>query len=214
MKINIDGINNTDFECIIFDLGGVLLNINFEETIKAFDQLQIEGLDANKVLTDNHQLFLDLELGLITPEEFIDKFHQAYPQASNINSELIWSAWNALLLSFDQGAIATIKALNKNYKVYLLSNTNLPHRIRFREIFKQQFGENFDELFVECFYSDEIHLRKPNQNIYDDTIRSINISPDKILFIDDSSDNVRAAKACGWNAIQLNKGISVSQLFK
>ena len=110
--------------------------------------------------------------------------------------------------------VELLRELGKRCPVYLLSNTNLPHRIRFRESFRERFGGSFDELFVRCFYSDELHLRKPDPEIYRSVARQIGTPPGKLLFIDDNAANVSAARGEGWQACHLTGGITVTDLFE
>ena len=213
MKINIPYINKQEIECIIFDLGGVILDINFDKTIEAFNNLQIEGLRAEDIFVNNQTLFLNLELGTINPSDFITCFQEIYPAAKKVPTRSIWKAWNALLLSYRKEKIDLLKKLSKHYKLYLLSNTNLPHRMRFKEMYEDQFGENFEDLFIRCFYSDEMHLRKPNLEIYQEVSLAIGIEKSKILFIDDSKTNIDVAKEYGWHIYHLTNNESIVDLF-
>ena len=117
-------------------------------------------------------------------------------------------------MPFDAQRVELLRELGKRCPVYLLSNTNLPHRIRFRELFRERFGGSFDELFVRCFYSDELHLRKPDPEIYRSVARQIGTPPGKLLFIDDNAANVSAARGEGWQACHLTGGITVTDLFE
>ena len=88
--------------------------------------------------------------------------HESVEAVAAIPVEQLLEAGNAMLMPFDVQRVELLRELGKRCPVYLLSNTNLPHRIRFRESFRERFGGSFDELFVRCFYSDELHLRKPD----------------------------------------------------
>ena len=197
MNILIPTVSPESVEALVFDLGGVLLDVQLQRTLRAFEALDIRGLGAAEVINGNRACFRDLELGLITQEEF---------------AEL--EAWNAMLMPFDVQRVELLRELGKRCPVYLLSNTNLPHRIRFRESFRERFGGSFDELFVRCFYSDELHLRKPDPEIYRSVARQIGTPPGKLLFIDDNAANVSAARGEGWQACHLTGGITVTDLFE
>lgn len=214
MNINIPTVDTEQIECVIFDLGGVILDIDIEQTIRAFYKLEIDNLKAETVFKDNQALFLELELGLVTPEEFIKRFNETYPGSQSVSEEAVWDAWNAILLTYEPERMELLKELNQHYKVYLLSNTNLPHRICFKEKYNKQFGGNFEDLFLQCFYSDEMHLRKPDKEIYRQVEKAIKQDGSKILFIDDSPINIEAADAHGWTAYLLTKEESILDLFK
>lgn len=214
MKINIPQINPKNIKSIIFDLGGVILDIDINKTIAAFDQLNIKGVSTKDILTDNQPLFHQLEIGIISPQEFINALRQTHRGVENVSENQIWEAWNALLLTFKKERIDLLKNLRESYNIYLLSNTNLPHRTHFKELYKNQFGDDFEHLFTRCFYSDEMHLRKPNTEIYLQVAKAIGSNSDDILFIDDLQVNIDEAKACGWNAYCLKNNESIIDLFK
>lgn len=198
---------------IIFDFGGVIMDININKTIAAFVELNIEGLNAEDIISSHKKFLHDLEVGTLTPDEFINVIHCEYPKAKNISDEKIWDAWNALLQPYDKNRVEMLKKLKSNYNLYLLSNTNLPHRIRFKKIYEEQFNENLEDLFIHCFYSDEMHLRKPNSEIYKQVVEESKIEPTKTLFIDDNEANVVAAQMFGLHAYHLTNGERITDLF-
>lgn len=107
-----------------------------------------------------------------------------------------------------------VDELRGNYRTYLLSNTNFPHRVKFKEIYREQFNENFEDLFIQCFYSDEMHLRKPDQEIYREVVKQTRINPEKTLFIDDNEANIAGAKEFGLQAYHLTNGEKITDLFR
>lgn len=165
MNILIPTVSPESVEALVFDLGGVLLDVQLQRTLRAFEALDIRGLGAAEVIDGNRACFRDLELGLISQEEFAEAVRRTFPAVAAIPDEQLLEAWNAMLMPFDAQRVELLRELGKRCPVYLLSNTNLPHRIRFRESFRERFGGSFDELFVRCFYSDELHLRKPDPEI-------------------------------------------------
>lgn len=213
MKLNIPDFPVNNIENIIFDLGGVVLDVNIMRTLVAFNNLNIEGLNSDDIISGHKKFLLDLELGLITPSQFIDIIHTEYPKAKDVNEKEIWDAWNALLMPYDKDRIHMLEQVSQKYRTYLLSNTNFPHRVKFKEMYRKQFGENFDDLFIQCFYSDEMHLRKPNQDIYQQVMDTIRLDPQKTLFIDDNEANITAARAFGLHAYHLAAGERITDLF-
>lgn len=214
MNILIPTVSPESVEALVFDLGGVLLDVQLQRTLRAFEALDIRGLGAAEVIDGNRACFRDLELGLISQEEFAEAVRRTFPAVAAIPDEQLLEAWNAMLMPFDAQRVELLRELGKRCPVYLLSNTNLPHRIRFRESFRERFGGSFDELFVRCFYSDELHLRKPDPEIYRSVARQIGTPPGKLLFIDDNAANVSAARGEGWQACHLTGGITVTDLFR
>lgn len=214
MKILIPNVSPESVEALVFDLGGVLLDVQMQRTLRAFEALGVCGVGAAEVIDGNRACFRDLELGLITQEEFAEAVRQTFPAVTGISDERLLEVWNAMLMPFDERRVELLRELGAHYPIYLLSNTNLPHRIRFRELFRERFGGCFDDLFVRCFYSDELHLRKPDPEIYRSVARQIGTPPGKLLFIDDNEANVCAARSEGWQACHLAGGTLVTKLFE
>lgn len=211
--MKIEDINSRKVRHIIFDLGGVVLDIDFMKTIEAINKMNIDGVDAERLLSDNNSLFLKLELGLIEPPQLIEKLIETYPALQQVSPEAIWDAWNELLQPFESDRIKLLKDLSKTYEIHLLSNTNLPHRICFGKRYQDQFGGKFEDLFTRCFYSDEMHLRKPDAEIYQQVEKNIRSAGSEILFIDDLQANIEAAKRSGWQAHLLTNGQKIADLF-
>lgn len=214
MKISIPAVLPESVEALVFDLGGVVLDIDIERSLAALSRLSAVTIDVQDIVAGKASVFCDLELGLLDWAGFIRAFRSEYPAAGAVSDASIRDAWNAMLLPFDERRVALIRELGRYCPVYLLSNTNLPHRVYFRELFGKQFGGRFDDLFVRCFYSDELHLRKPDPEIYRHVAREIGLSAGKLLFIDDNQANVSAARSQGWQAYYLSCGERITDLFE
>jgi len=187
---------------IIFDLGGVILNIDFKQTELAFAKLGVGNFNQYYTLQSLSPLFEKLEAGLITPEIFYNEF-RTVAKASLTNEE-IRDAWNALLINFPSEWINRLEEIRKKYKIYLLSNTNKIHYDAFIKMFDEQIGKgDFNKYFIKPYYSHEINLRKPSKECFEFVLRSENLNPKETLFIDDSEANVEAAKMVGLNTIHL-----------
>lgn len=198
---------------VIFDFGGVIMDVDVNKTVKSFEELNIDGLAYNDIIAENGSFFRALELGLITPAEFIDEFHVNFPASKNVSDEDIWKAWNNMLQPYNKERIELIKTIRKRYTTCIFSNTNYPHRKTYKAMFREQFGYDFEDLFDKYFYSDELHLRKPDPKAYERITKELAIAPRKILFIDDNQANIEQAKANGWQAHLLKKGETISDIF-
>lgn len=193
---------------IIFDLGGVILDIDFTLTIQAFEHLQIKSSDFFSV---NQPHFLtQLETGEISPEEFYDAVRDF--SKKNISNNKIRDAWNALLLTTPKERIDAIKRLKNNFQIYLLSNTNQIHQDYFTEYYRKNHQVLFEELFHKDYYSHQMGLRKPNLQIFDTVIKNHNLFPGETLFIDDSLANIEGAHNAGLKTWHLTPGESITTL--
>lgn len=196
---------------IIFDLGGVLLNIDPKKTIEAFGVLGTEQLIGDKGLSYDHDIFYQMEQGQVTPDEFRDGVRQLL--AANISSEKIDAAWTAMLLDFPGIRVELLRSLRKEYKIYLFSNTNAIHVEKYHSNFRNQHGFEVSTLFEKDFYSNEIGFRKPTPESFQEIIRLSGINPSESLFIDDSRQNVEAAIATGLHGFWLQPGQKIEELF-
>lgn len=197
---------------IIFDLGGVLLNIDPMKTIEAFGELGMEQLVGDKGLSYDHEIFYLMEQGKISPDEFRQGVLGLLPQ--RVSFQQIDDAWTAMLLDFPAIRVELLKNLRKDFGIYLFSNTNAIHVEKFHSNFRNQHGFEVSALFEKDFYSNEIGYRKPSPESFQEIIRLSGINPEESLFIDDSLPNVESAIDCGLKGYWLEPGQKVEEIFK
>lgn len=196
---------------IIFDLGGVFLNIDFALTNKAFIDLGV--LQFNEMFTQHfsNPLFELLETGKISEEEFYEAFRQE--SKMHLTNEQIKFAWNALLLDFPPERIDWLEKIGKKYRIFLFSNTNQIHYNQFIADFTKQYpGKIFDSFFQKAYYSQHLGLRKPYPESFQAIIDEQGLLPEETLFIDDTIKNVEAAKKLGLQTIHLKHPLTVVDL--
>ena len=114
------------------------------------------------------------------------------------------NAWNAILLDFPTHRLTFLKELakSKQYRLFLLSNTNDMHISWIQENWGSTLYLEFKNCFEEFYLSHEIHFRKPNADIYEFVLQENNLIADETFFIDDTEENTRAAEKLGiktWN---------------
>lgn len=177
---------------IIFDLGGVVLNLDQGKTLRAFKRL---GLDLDEV---NHEdpVFLDFEMGKIDDAYFLQTLFTLLK--GNASKEQIIAAWNAMLLELPKPRVDYILGLKKNYRLFLLSNTNSLH---IEAIYAEHGQEVFREMFERLFLSYEMGTRKPMVNIYQQVLKEANLIASETVFIDDSKLNIKGAQQAGLHTI-------------
>ena len=203
----LNGIRN-----IIFDLGGVLLNIDPKKTIEAFGRLGMKQLVGDKGLSYDHDIFYMMEQGQITSDEFRYGVIELLPQ--KVSFQEIDNAWTAMLLDFPSVRVELIKNLRKDFKIYLFSNTNAIHVEKFHSFLRNQHRFEVSSLFERDFYSNEIGYRKPSPESYQEIIKLSGINPEESLFIDDSFPNVESAIASGLKGFWLEPGLKVEGIFQ
>jgi putative hydrolase of the HAD superfamily len=198
-------------ENIIFDLGGVLLDIDHNLTRAAFERLGVTNFDEMYSQANANHLFQQLETGDISDEEFYKQFNRLTGLNRPVSE--METAWNAMLLSFRENSLEYLNTLRNHYKIFLLSNTNLIHLKSFHKIYNQKKREkSFDAYFDRAFYSCNIGLRKPDTNCFQWVLNELTIEPEKTLFIDDSAHNIEGAKKTGLQTILLKQGEKIEDL--
>lgn len=198
---------------IIFDLGGVLFDINYQNIIDAFRNLGISNFDALYTQLKQDHLFDQLETGSISADEFRNRIRAIAER--NIEDIEIDKAWNAILIGFPQKNVDLLLHLKNHYRLFLLSNTNEIHEAAFRAMISKQYNRYiFDELFERVYLSHHIHMRKPDTEIFLKVVRENNLAPVQTLFIDDSPQHVEGAKTAGLQSIWLKNGEWVGDYFK
>jgi len=198
-------------EAIIFDLGGVILNIDYNLTRRAFEKYGVHNFNEMYSQAAADELFDDLETGKISEPEFYKTFNSR--TGIGLSEDQIEHAWNAMLLDFRENSLDFIGALKSKYKLFLLSNTNHIHKTAFHSIYHQQKrAKPFDDFFDKAYYSCDMGLRKPNANIYEFVLQENRLKADSTIFIDDSAQNIQAAKALGIQTILLEPGRFIEDL--
>ena len=195
---------------IIFDLGGVLLDIDFKLSEKAFADLGVTNFSDFFNQFHSNDLFRRLETGM-DDNLFYDDLRTA--TGLSLSDDQIRDAWNALLLDFRPESIAVLPQLRKRYKLYLLSNTNEIHLQEFQRRYEVwRPGQVFDELFDVAYYSHRIGHRKPNASAFEYVLQKHELTPAETVFIDDSINNIEAAQQLGLQTIHLQPGMKVEEL--
>jgi FMN phosphatase YigB (HAD superfamily) len=196
---------------IIFDLGGIFINLDFQKTTQAFQQLGIQNFQQFFSQNHSNDLFIALETGKITPNEFFESLRKT--TGINADNQTITDAWNAMLLNFPPERIEWLNKINKQYPVYLFSNTNIIHYNCFMQLFQRDIGmQNFNEQFLKAYYSHEMGMRKPDADGFEYILQQNNLKPEETLFIDDTVANINTAKALGFQTIHLTAPQTVLDL--
>jgi HAD superfamily hydrolase (TIGR01509 family) len=182
---------------IIFDLGGVLLNLDFSKTTNAFTSLGVKDFENYFGQYHANPLFKKLETGDVEENFYEELRKQASITADN---HAINEAWNAMLLDFPADRIDRLKHLGEKYRLFLFSNTNAIHHAAFHSNFQLKFGFDFDELFEKAYYSHLIGYRKPDPEAFEFVISDSALQKETTLFLDDTLPNVKAAELVGLKA--------------
>jgi putative hydrolase of the HAD superfamily len=187
---------------IIFDLGGIFLNLNYQLTAQSFRRLGVNNFD--ELFTQHHAnpLFEQLETGRISNESFFQAIREM--TALPLTDEQITLAWNAMLLDLPRERIHWLQNVAQQYEVYLFSNTNAIHYDCFLSICRRDLGElDFNALFRFAGYSHQLGFRKPAAASFRQLIGDWHLDAAHTLFVDDTPGNIHGALEAGLHTIFL-----------
>lgn len=187
---------------IIFDLGNVFIDIDFEKTKQMFESYGIK--DYAKMFGQHHisPLFQDFETGKISAQTFLDGFRETFQ--TDLSNEQITEAWNAMLGHFSPKKIEWLDEVNKQYRTYLFSNTNILHQLQFEPQFIEEIGRPLQDYFLHSYYSHDLGLRKPTVESFEKILKEQNLDKNETLFVDDTIGNIEGAKKAGLSTFFLD----------
>ena len=197
---------------IIFDLGAVILNIDFNACEREFRKLGIKDFAEIYSRAKQVNLFDKLEEGRISPEEFRNGIRSIVEIP--LSEDEIDFAWNSMLLDFPSERIRFLENIKDKYRIFLLSNTNKIHYDKYCSDFRKQYEYEFSELFEKEYYSFKVGFRKPSKEIFQLALNENNLEPSETLFIDDTQMHIDAAKLLGINTIRLNDGEEIYKIIE
>lgn len=198
---------------IIFDLGGVILNLDYDRTIKAFEKLGAREINTIYNEAKQDTLFEAFETGKITSNEFRQKLTKKLGFC--VNETTFDEAWNAMLLNLPDEHLSFLRELKNKYRVLLFSNTNEIHYHAFQAILKKENQTvHFSESFHHEFYSHILGMRKPDVAAFHEILRQHNLDAKETVFIDDSLKNVEGALDAGLHAIHFTKEMILADIMQ
>lgn len=195
-------IDLTNIKNIILDLGGVILDLDFESCINEFKKMGIRDIVNLYEVPDHYPFFIQLEKGLISPDDMRNDVRRT--TGKDLSDEEIDYAWNIVSAGFTKKAIETVKILNSRYRLFLLSNTNAIHEVYYNNQLKEQHGiRNLTEIFEKVYYSHDLHMRKPDAEIFEFVLQDSQLDPVETLFVDDTAVHLKTASSLGIQTFHL-----------
>ncbi len=195
---------------IIFDLGGVIMNINLRYTEEAFAKLGCANFSQYITQHRITPLFESYETGKIDDANFIKGIQEI--AGKSITGEEIINAWNALLLDFPPERLQLLKNIRNHYRIFLLSNTNSLHHSAFQKKLFLQTGNYLEDIFHKTYYSQVVKMRKPDVEIYQLVIDDNKLNASETLFIDDTGSNINGALKTGLQTFHLKKPMTILEM--
>ncbi|MBK5278730.1 MAG: HAD family phosphatase [Bacteroidia bacterium] len=201
-----------DIKNVIFDLGGVIINLSTQTTANQFAQLGGISVEEVKHRMMESTEFHDYEKGLISDIQFREIVREML-QIGASDSE-IDRCWNAMLLDIPLERIQLLERIRDKYRIFLLSNTNEIHLTCFTGIVKKVTGKSSLDLYFEkAYYSHRMKMRKPDRAIYEVVLAENNLNPLHTIFLDDNLLNLKGAEHCGIKTFHVQHPDLIFTLF-
>lgn len=193
-----------NIKAIIFDLGGVVLDLDRGRCIENFHSLGVNGIESflNDYLPAG--FLLQLEKGKISPEEFRNEIRKFTPK--NLTDKQIDEAFCSFLVDIPVERLQLLLELRKRFKLYLLSNTNVIHMDFCKKNFFQWNGYQLKDFFDKCYFSYEMGLAKPDPRIFTTLLEDAKLQPQECLFLDDGIKNIEEASKLGIQTHLVKEG--------
>ncbi|MHA8060841.1 HAD family hydrolase [Aquirufa beregesia] len=196
---------------LLFDLGNVLLPIDLDKTYQAFADLSSRySAQEVKELTHTQSLWAEYESGLQNDDEFRDFLRIAL--ALECSDAQFDQAFSSLLLDFHPGVYNWVGNLAKQFPIFLLSNTSAIHAQQFTQVPLGPQGESLFTLFEKTYFSFNLGMIKPDENIYHHVLQDLSLKPENLVFFDDNFHNIEAAKRVGIDGVLINPSCSLKQI--
>lgn len=196
----------TNKKILLFDLGGVLINIDYQATIDAFQKLGIPNFKELFSQANQSGLFDDYETGKVSSFHFINSVLEYLPKGCTANQ--VVHAWNAMILDWPKPRLEYLQRVAKTHELYIFSNTNELHIEKAFRTLKDSTELPLGAYVTKVFLSHQLGHRKPNATAFQKILDSIGAKAEDVLFVDDSIQHVEGARSIGIEAVHLTGEIT------
>lgn len=205
--MEIDGVKN-----LIIDLGGVLINLTRNRCIDAFENIGVRNIREQLSNDYRHrEVFERLELGTISIPDFRDSVRRLSTMSPT--DEQIDEAWISMLGDVNESKLRLLLDLRQRYNTVLLSNTNELHWKFSEESYFSYNGHDVSDFFNKVYLSYELHMLKPDAEIFRYVMDDSGMDASETMLIDDASINCRAAEELGLKTYMPKAGEDWSHIF-
>ena len=183
----------TKIEALLFDLGGVVIEIDFERVWARWARDARLPVEAIRRPIGRFEPYLRYECGAISLEEFLEALRRA--MNVNLTDTQLLAGWNEIFVGEMPGIADLLNAVKPRLPLYVFSNTNRAHEDHWSVQFASLLAP-----FRKVFVSSTIGLRKPDRPAFDHVVAEMGVPAASVLFFDDSVENVEGARRAGLTA--------------
>lgn len=197
---------------IIFDFGGVIIDIDYNRAIRAFEEKGLSNFTKYFTGVEQSAVFDELDKGNISQEDFIKYMKGLFE--NKLSDREIVDIWNLILIGIPPKRIELLKELKNHYRIFLLSNTNIIHYQKYNDDLLKKYGVPDIAMFFEkAYFSFKLGLRKPGKEIFELAIKDNELIPEETLFIDDCEPNLVEPEKLGIKTFHLKSGTEITDIF-
>ncbi|MCK9219545.1 MAG: HAD family phosphatase [Bacteroidales bacterium] len=215
MRLSIPDLPNPEsIKNLVFDFGGVICDLDMKRTDAKFKEFGMRTFVPSNSISSSDDLLRKYERGDMTSQEFRNILKKQF--IAPVNDEQIDQAWNAMLLPIPLARIRLLEKLVRDFRVFILSNSNEIHYRQYLHDFQKQSGyPDFNSWIEKAYFSFQIHLQKPGKAVFEYVLRQSRLNARETLFIDDSIENIEGAIGCGMvvHHLKIHDGEDILDLF-
>ena len=186
----------SNISTLIFDFGGVLIDLDMNQSILNFKKLGVENVENYLSNFGQSGFFMQLEKGKISAEEFRSEIRKM--TTNSITDKEIDDAWNAFLVRIPSEKLDIVYQLRKKFRVIMLSNTNAIHFPYAERTFFSYKNRGIDEYFDKCYRSYDMKMAKPDAEIFEAILSQEQVAANQCLLLDDGPKNIEQAQKLGF----------------
>ena len=186
----------SNISTLIFDFGGVLIDLDMNQSILNFKKLGVENVENYLSNFGQSGFFMQLEKGKISTEEFRSEIRKM--TTNTITDKEIDDAWNAFLVRIPSEKLDIVYQLRKKFRVIMLSNTNAIHFPYAERTFFSYKNRGIDEYFDKCYRSYDMKMAKPDAEIFEAILSQEQVAANQCLLLDDGPKNIEQAQKLGF----------------
>lgn len=187
------------YKALLFDLGGVLIDIDYRATESAFERLGVLDFKNRYTQFAQNELFDRFECGQISPQHFVNLLLPFTAPGTTPNQ--VVAAWNAMIGSFPPEKLNLLDRLSKELPLFMLSNTNELHWVPVLQEWQKVSAVPLSTYFNGIFLSHQIGQRKPQPQTFSWVCQQMGFAPQDVLFIDDSPQHIAGAQKAGLQTL-------------
>lgn len=193
--INLIDLDFNKPDCIVFDLGGVIVDLDSMKTFNELVSYARKELKLEEIA--EHPLLHDFERGQIEASDFVRDLSQVIDAA--VEHDQLIKSWNAMIIDVPPARLELVRKLGEQIPVYAFSNTNSLHIEFLDDMLRDRYGyDSVASYFDRAFYSYQMGHRKPDPESFDWIVKEMGAAEKNVLFLDDNLINIQAAERAGF----------------